>query len=76
MSALYAGLAAEARNDFTAAKDAYNSYLVVGKTRSVRNDIRARLVALCGAQERPQVAVPARPGGRAVDGATSRPIAG
>jgi tetratricopeptide (TPR) repeat protein len=50
VSALYAGLAAEARNDYTAAKDAYNSYLLVGKTRSVRNDIRTRLVALSRAE--------------------------
>lgn len=50
VSALYAGLAAEALKDFTAAKDAYNSYLQVGKTRSVRNDIRARLVALSRAE--------------------------
>jgi tetratricopeptide (TPR) repeat protein len=46
VSALYAGLAAEALQDFTSAKDAYNTYLQVGKTRSVRNDIRTRLVAL------------------------------
>lgn len=46
VSALYAGLSAEALEDFTSAKDAYNSYLQVGKTRSVRNDIRSRLVAL------------------------------
>ncbi len=46
VSALYAGLAAEALQDFTSAKDAYNTYLQVGKTRSVRNDIRSRLVAL------------------------------
>ncbi|MBM3907973.1 MAG: tetratricopeptide repeat protein [Gemmatimonadetes bacterium] len=50
VSALYAGLAAEKLNDFTGAKDAYNSYLQVGKTRSVRNDIRARLVALSRAE--------------------------
>ena len=46
VSALYAGLSAEALNDLTGAKDAYNSYLQVGKTKSVRNDIRARLVLL------------------------------
>ena len=46
VSALYAGLSAEALEDYTSAKDAYNSYLQVGKTRSVRDDIRARLVAL------------------------------
>ncbi len=44
VSALYAGLAAEQMKDYTAAKNAYTSYLQVGKTRSVRNDIRARLV--------------------------------
>ena len=46
VSALYAGLAAEQLKDFTAAKDAYNSYLSVGKTKSVRNDIRVRLVTV------------------------------
>lgn len=46
LSALYAGLSAEALEDYTAAKDAYNTYLQVGKTRKVRNDVRARLVAL------------------------------
>ena len=46
VSALYAGLSAEALEDYAGAKDAYNSYLQVGKTRSVRNDIRSRLVAL------------------------------
>ncbi len=45
-AALYAGLAAEGVHDYAAAKDAYNSYLAVGKTRSVRNDIRARLVTV------------------------------
>ncbi len=44
--ALYAGLSAEALEDYTGAKDAYNSYLQVGKTRSVRNDVRSRLVSL------------------------------
>ena len=46
VSALYAGLSAEALNDLAGAKDAYNSYLQVGKTKTVRNDIRARLVLL------------------------------
>lgn len=50
VSALYAGLACEALEDYTGAKDAYNSYLQVGKTRSVRNDIRSRLVALSRAE--------------------------
>jgi tetratricopeptide (TPR) repeat protein len=46
ISALYAGLAAEKANDFTAAKDAYNSYLVVGRSAKVKTDIRARLLAV------------------------------
>jgi tetratricopeptide (TPR) repeat protein len=46
VSALYAGMAAEAMEDYTGAKDAYNTYLQVGKTRSVRSDISKRLVAL------------------------------
>ena len=46
VSALYTGLAAEQTKDYAAAKDAYNAYLAVGKTRSVRNDIRVRLVTV------------------------------
>lgn len=46
VSALYAGMAAEAMEDYTGAKDAYNTYLQFGKTRSVRSDISKRLVAL------------------------------
>jgi TolB-like protein len=46
VSALYAGLSAEKLSDFTGAKAAYNDYLRVGRSRSVRNDIQARLVAL------------------------------
>lgn len=46
VSALYAGLAAEQLKDYAAAKDAYDSYLAVGKTRSVRNDIRLRLITV------------------------------
>jgi tetratricopeptide (TPR) repeat protein len=46
VSALYAGLASEQLKDFAAAKDAYTSYLAVGRTRSVRNDIRVRLVTV------------------------------
>lgn len=45
-SALYAGLAAEKMNEFTAAKDAYNAYLVVGRSASVKRDIRARLLVV------------------------------
>ena len=46
VSALYAGLSSEALGDLTHAKAAYNAYLVVGRTRSVKNEIRARLVSL------------------------------
>ncbi|HEY2850183.1 MAG TPA: CsgG/HfaB family protein [Gemmatimonadaceae bacterium] len=46
LTALYVGLAAEATHDYTTAKAAYNAYLAVGKTRSVRNDIRVRLVTV------------------------------
>lgn len=46
VSSLYAGLSAEKLGDFTAAKAAYNAYLQNGRSRRVRNDIQARLVAL------------------------------
>jgi tetratricopeptide (TPR) repeat protein len=46
VSALYAGLAAEQLKDYAAAKDAYNSYLAVGKTKRVLADIRVRLVTV------------------------------
>ncbi len=46
VSALYAGLSSEALGDLTHAKAAYNAYLSVGRTRKVKNEIRARLVAL------------------------------
>ncbi len=46
VSALYAGLASEELGDLTNARAAYNSYLQVGKTRKVRNDIAGRLTAL------------------------------
>ncbi|HEX7545407.1 MAG TPA: hypothetical protein VF368_01685, partial [Gemmatimonadaceae bacterium] len=46
VSALYAGLAAERVTDLAAAKEAYTSYLAVGRTKSVRDDIRARLVTI------------------------------
>src|ERR1035437_6757156 len=45
-SALYAGLAAEKTNDYTAAENAYNSYLVVGRSANVKRDIRARLLVV------------------------------
>ena len=46
VSALYSGLAAEGLNDYTAAKQAYTRYLEIGKTKRVREQISARLVAL------------------------------
>src|SRR5579871_3638911 len=46
VAALYAGLAAEQVKDYAAAKDAYNSYLSVGKTSRVKKDIAARLVVV------------------------------
>ncbi len=46
VSALYAGLSAEALNDLTSARRAYDDYMKYGQTRKVRNDIRSRLVAL------------------------------
>ncbi|MFI5309972.1 MAG: CsgG/HfaB family protein [Gemmatimonadales bacterium] len=45
-SALYAGLAAEKTNDYTAAKDAYNSYLAIGRSAKVKTDIRSRLLVV------------------------------
>ncbi len=50
VSALYAGLSAEALGDLTNARAAYDGYLAVGKTRRVKNQIRARLVALSAAE--------------------------
>jgi tetratricopeptide (TPR) repeat protein len=46
VSALYAGLSAEALEDFTGAKAAYTAYIEVGRSRRTRNEIRDRLVAL------------------------------
>lgn len=46
VSALFAGMSAEALKDFTNARAAYNSYLQVGRTRRVRNQITQRLVAM------------------------------
>ncbi len=46
VSALYTGLAAEAVGDLTAARRAYATYLDVGKTAKVKEDIQARLVGL------------------------------
>lgn len=46
VSALYAGLAAEGVQDYAGAKNAYNDYLRVGRSRRTRTDIQRRLVAL------------------------------
>jgi TolB-like protein len=43
VSALYAGLTAEAQQDWDGAKDAYAGYLAVGRTPRVREQIRQRL---------------------------------
>lgn len=50
VSALYAGLSAEALGDLTNAKAAYTSYLAVGKTRRVKNQVSARLAAISAAE--------------------------
>ena len=44
--ALFSGMAAEQVKDFPAAKTAYSKYLEVGKTKKVRDQISARLVAM------------------------------
>jgi tetratricopeptide (TPR) repeat protein len=46
VAALYLGLTAEAQNDFPAARTAYDSYLKVGKTRGVKNQIAERLTVI------------------------------
>lgn len=46
VAALYLGLTAEAQNDLPAAKTAYESYLAVGKTRGVKDQISARLAVI------------------------------
>ena len=46
VAALYSGLSSEGLGDLTAAKASYNAYLVVGRTRKVKTEIRARLVSL------------------------------
>ncbi|HEY4306418.1 MAG TPA: tetratricopeptide repeat protein [Gemmatimonadaceae bacterium] len=46
VAALYLGMTAEAQNDLPAAEDAYKTYLVVGKTRNVKNQIRDRMESL------------------------------
>jgi tetratricopeptide (TPR) repeat protein len=44
--ALYRGLTAEAQNDMPAARAAYESYLMYGKTRGVKTQIAERLVVI------------------------------
>ena len=44
--ALYRGLTAEAQNDIAGARSAYESYVMYGKTRSVKTQIAERLVVL------------------------------
>jgi tetratricopeptide (TPR) repeat protein len=46
VAALYLGMTAEAQNDLPGAQRAYESYLAVGKTRSVKNQISARLAVI------------------------------
>ena len=46
VAALYLGLNAEAQNDLPAARTAYESYLRVGKTRGVKNQISERLTVI------------------------------
>lgn len=71
-AALYLGLTAEAQNDLPAARAAYDAYLKVGKTRSVRNQIAERITLVARkehdaaakqaiAQERQLSSVPGSP---------------
>ncbi|HVZ47379.1 MAG TPA: CsgG/HfaB family protein [Gemmatimonadaceae bacterium] len=46
VSALYAGMSAEALNDFAGARDAYSKYLEVGKSKATKKQINERLVAM------------------------------
>ncbi|HEY9227425.1 MAG TPA: CsgG/HfaB family protein, partial [Gemmatimonadaceae bacterium] len=46
VAALYLGLTAEAQNDLRAAKAAYETYVAVGKTRGVKNQVNARLAVI------------------------------
>ena len=46
VAALYLGLTAEAQNNLPEARKAYESYITFGKTRSVKNQINARLSVL------------------------------
>jgi TolB-like protein len=44
--ALYTGMSAEAMNDLPAAKEAYSSYVKVGRTQRVRRQLEGRLAAM------------------------------
>jgi len=46
VAALYLGLSAERLNDLTAAKNAYTSYLAVGKSGRAKRDVENRLAAI------------------------------
>ena len=46
VAALYLGLAAEAQHDLPGARAAYESYLKVGRTRGVKNQVAERLTAI------------------------------
>lgn len=46
VAALYLGLTAEAQNDLPAARAAYESYVIVGKTRGVKSQVNARLTVI------------------------------
>jgi len=45
-TALYLGMTAERQNDYAAARDAYTTYLNVGRTSRVRGQLERRLAAL------------------------------
>ena len=60
VSALYAGLSSEALGDLTHAKAAYNAYLIVGRTRKVKNEIPTgsvtmMMVGACSMPKRPSM---------------------
>jgi TolB-like protein len=55
LSALYAGLAAEAQEDWTTAKASYATYLAVGKSKKAREQIQQRM-AFVSKQELAQAA--------------------
>jgi tetratricopeptide (TPR) repeat protein len=49
-TALYAGLAAEEMKDLVGARAAYTKYLVVGRTKKTKDQIRSRLLAIAHAE--------------------------